>query len=349
MNQNSYNLSIMPNISEELQQPFSEIISSGIAVFAEANNISLSEATAFFESKLQNVTIQTFDEKNITIKSSKEEKELLFKEGLSQCRVNPDNPDEPANKTIYINNYLLEDPNQLKSTLIHEIFHTVLSDDKLTFREGHYVHNTGCMESTFENGNYTGTRGRMMHEALVARMQKSVCQREGIKFEEKGLFTSAYVEPIKRLQKFEKLIGSKISPSSTLSSLEFLHGEKLTNLVNALDSNDYSRCDEILFEIQNKRSPISRGYYKFLNFAQKTGEKIKTIFNTKKPLMLESSNEHTLQEHSIQPKKTREETFRDEISRNGALKKLPPLTASPRNPQSPQHETEIEHSDFDEH
>jgi len=339
MSKSLYDFSKMPNISEELSPHFAEIINSGIEVFAKENDMSLDEATALFERKLHSVTIRTFDEKNITRNSPREEQELLFKSGLTQCKVDPEKPNEPVIKTININNYLLEDPNELKSTLIHEIFHAVLSDDKLTFRNGQYVHNMGCSETLFEDGKHVGTTGHMMHEALVARMQKNFCKKEGIKFEEKGLFSSAYVEELKRLQKFEKLTGVRISPRNTLSQLKLIHGQEIESFATSLDTHDYSKCDDILLQIQNQKSPISRAYHKFLDFAKHTGEKVKTIFKGKQPLMLEEgSKEHanilTPEGHSLtslehlspeKPPMSKEEAFRNSVSENGLLRKLPPL------------------------
>ena len=352
MNKNLYNFEA-PNISSELLQPFTQIIPSGIEVFAKENNLSLDDATALFEKKLQGVTIKTFNVEDITLGSSEEEQQLLFKMGLTKCKVNPDRPNEPATKIIYINDSLLANPAELKSTFIHEIFHTVLSADELTFKNGQHTYSMGCSETTFENGSCTGTKAHMLHEVLVARMEKRFCKKEGIPFIEYGLFASGYADGIRRLEKFERLTGCKLSPNASFDSLKIIFGDKLEVFSTLLDTGDYSRCDDFLVQLQNQKSPLSKLRHSFLNLAQQANQKIKNLFKPKNKIpMLEEgipiySKSSISEESSFTPLKqlSPKQKFEHQLSNNGEFKHLPPLNIQPNDVSDTLHQEQLQNTD----
>lgn len=315
-----------PNLPDELKDTFDEIIDIGIKVFAKSNNMGQAEVAKLFEEKLSKVSIKIVNVENTTSESSEREKQLRFVHGLTDCIVNPEKPEQDVRKNIYLNSFVLLDKNSLKSTLMHEIYHVVLAGDKLERRGLNYVFNMGCSESVFENGECKSQTGHMMHEAMVARMQKEFCKKMNIPFYDKGLLGSGYAEAMKLLKNYEKIIGKKILPITKMSLIEMMFGEDSRNFAKMLDEKKYMECDEFLNQIDNRILPkIIRS---IKNNSIDFYKKINTIFKSKRGgILLPEQTSKEVQENgnqvlNVNEEKTKVDKFRKRISDDGRLSNL---------------------------
>ena len=331
MKKNLYDELYLPDIqsqNREILETFREMIGTGLEVFAKENNMNINDATQLFQTKLNNIPIRIFDERTLKQDYPEIEERLSLKLGVTDLVFDPNNSEKPVQKAIYLNSCLLGDKEELKSTFMHEMYHLVLSDDKLNFRNGQYVYNLGCHETCFENGNVVNNVGRQLHEGLVARMQKKFCQKEGIKFQEKGLFASGYTNEIKIIDKFEKISGRKISPNKKLASLKF-DCKEIEEIAKLLDNSEYDKCEEVLKEYKDKKieqtygSGIANLVRNIRNVKDNVVLGISNIFNKNKEVkMLEAPKNISDTEDNIPKVKTASQKFAESLKCEN-LKTLP--------------------------
>ena len=314
MGKSKFNQSNMPKIEDvQIKTAFEESIDSAIKVFAKENRIGEEEATKLFETKLKNVPIRFED--------------LNFKSGRTDMALDLDNPQQEVKKTISLNNYLSEDKDKLKSNLAHEVFHLVVSDDKMQSRNRNYVYNKGCHETVFEDKKVISSKGDAMHEALVARMEKKFCQREKIKFEENGLFASGYIKNIDLLEKIEKAVGIKIKPESKLSDLSMVMGKSVEQIAELMDKGEYAACKDKILELKDEKIQQKYGdrALTFVQSVRKIGDNIKKIIPRKNKVLALNETNNSEQLKPSSDSRTAAQKFADEISRNGKLREIKPI------------------------
>lgn len=263
------------DVDDKLEGSFYEIIDSCIDVFASENGMSKEEAKEMFKQRLSSTSIKVSDS-------------LFMERGRTTPHIDTDNINQPVKKEIEINKNLLENKKELKSSLAHEIFHAVLADEKATEINGEYKYNMGCSETTISEGK-VNTKGRLLHEAMVARMQKKFCQKNNIKFSEKNILGSAYAEPMRQLKKFEKIKGIKTTSNCSLETLNAIYGNDIDELAELMDEGNREKTDAFFERLQDEKIQEAKG--KPLQFAILQARKMgRNIISGVKKIMPKNSN-----------------------------------------------------------
>lgn len=307
------------NIPAELRSIFDSTITDGVKVFAKQNKLSIEDTCDLFVDKLSNVSFETYNPEMLDM-NNKEDRKLMFVQGLTKITIeDTEKSDSKISRKILINQDNIG-TDVAKSTLMHEIYHAALASKKLKSRNLQNVYEMGSHEVILDKGQVVSDKGHMMHEALVAKMEKEFCKKNGIKFNEKGLFASGYTNEIRTIEKLEKILGSRILPRDSLEMLKIKHGHKIEDLASSMDERDVVGSEKILDEMLDDRIKSSENdiMSKGALLARKIRRKVKTSFNNllsgRSDEIKKLPAEIREQENVVEQEKTKNNKFQEFLS-----------------------------------